>query len=129
MAVKKQVQTELFKFFLPVIVLVLLALIGVGISFLIWPGFSAAELSDRVAACGIGAAGLAALGVFAALGSYRSLGTPSVITAPGDARVAHERVVEQMLSNAKRYGFIIQMLLVMAACLGIAALIDLLFAG
>ncbi len=119
----------MFKFFRPVIVLVSLILIGVGISFLIWPGFSAAELSDRVAACGIGAAGLAALGVFAALGSYRSLGTPSVITAPGDARVAHERVVEQMLSNAKRYGFIIQMLLVMAVCLGIAALIDLLFAG
>lgn len=125
---KKQLRTEWLKFFLPVIVLVPLVLLGVGISFLIWPGFSAAELSDRIAACGIGAAGLAALGVFAALGSYRTLGTPSVLTAPGDARVAHERVAEQMLANAKRYGFIIQMLLVMAICLGLAALVDLLFA-
>lgn len=125
---RKQLRLEVFKFFLPVIVLVPLVLIGVGVSFLIWPGLSARAFSDRVSACGIGAAGLAALGVFAALGSYRSLGTPSVLTAPGDARVAHERVAEQMLANAKRYGFIFQMLLLMVACLGIGALIDLLFA-
>ncbi len=124
---KRQLGAEIFKFLLPVIVLVPLALVGVGASFLIWPEFSARAFSDRLSACGIGAAGLAALGVFAALGSYQSLGTPSVITAPGDARVAHERVAEQILVNAKRYGFIIQMLLVMAVCLGISALIDWVF--
>ncbi|MBN1936649.1 MAG: hypothetical protein JW934_18450 [Anaerolineae bacterium] len=124
---RTQLRSEISKFFMPIVILIPLVLVGVGISFLIWPGFSAREFSDRVSFCGIGAAVLAALGVFAALGSYRSLGTPSILTAPGDARVAHERVAEQMMANAKRYGFIFQMLLVMAVCLGIGALIDLVF--
>ena len=60
------------------------------------------------------------------LGSYSTLGTPSVLTASGDARIAHERVWEYIKTNSGRYMFSFRMFLVGFMCMGTSALIEVL---
>jgi hypothetical protein len=66
------------------------------------------------------------MAIWAALGSYSTLGTPNVLTAPGDARIAHWRIGEQIRMNAKRYGFTFRMAAVGIICIALSALIEIL---
>lgn len=111
---------------MPIVILIPLIVAGAAASFWLWGPFSWRVYSDRIFWGGIGAAVAGGLGTLASLGSYSTLGTPNVITAPADARVAHARVADHMRSNAGRYMFIVQMVITGAACIGISAAVEVL---
>jgi len=99
---------------------------GAALSFLVAGDFTFQAYSERLFWGGIGASLVGGFAVVAALGAYSTLGTPSVLTAPGDARIAHSRVGEYLQTNARRYGFTIRMILAGAICIGLSALVGLL---
>jgi hypothetical protein len=103
-----------------------IVVVGAALSFLVTGDFSFQAYSERLFWGGIGLSLLGGFAVVAALGAYRTLGTPSVLTAPGDARIAHARVGEYLQTNARRYGFTIRMILAGAICIGASALASLL---
>ena len=47
-----------------------------------------------------------------------------MITAAGDARVAHARIADHMQANAGRYLFILQMVITGGICIGISAALE-----
>jgi hypothetical protein len=99
---------------------------GAALSFLVAGDFTFQAYSERLFWGGIGASLVGGFAVVAALGAYSTLGTPSVLTAPGDARIAHSRVGEYLQTNARRYAFTIRMILAGAICIGLSALVGLL---
>lgn len=119
-------RVNLWKFFKPVVILVPIIMAGVGVSFLFWGEFSPRAYSDRLFWAGIGTMMVGGFVIWAALGSYRTLGTPSILTAPGDAPIAHERIREHMKMNAGRYTFILRMLLIGGICIAASALVEVL---
>jgi hypothetical protein len=96
---------------------------GAGLSFLVAGDFSWQAYSERLFWGGIAASLVGGFAVVAALGAYRTLGTPSVLTAPGDAPIAHSRVADYFQTNARRYVFTLRMILAGAICIGLSALV------
>jgi hypothetical protein len=103
-----------------------IVVVGAALSFLVAGDFTFKAYSERLFWGGIGASLVGGFAVVAALGAYRTLGTPTVLTAPGDAPIAHSRVGEYLQTNARRYMFTIRMILAGAICIGLSALVDVL---
>jgi hypothetical protein len=122
----ERVLVKIWRFFRPVLIIDLVLLIVVGVSFLFARPFSVRAYSDRLFWGGIVAILVGGIGVFASFGSYSTLGTPSVVTAPGDARIAHERIREHIRMNAGRYSFIGRMFTSGAICITISAILEIL---
>jgi hypothetical protein len=116
----------LWRFFRPVLIASGIVVVGAALSFFVAGEFSFQAYSERLFWGGIGLSLLGGFAVVAALGAYNTLGTPSVLTAPGDAQIAHSRVGEYLQTNARRYAFTIRMILAGAICIGLSALVGLL---
>ena len=117
---------SIWRFFKPVLIILALVLIGVGVSFAVAGEFSWLAYSARLFWGGIGAILVGGFAIVASLGSYSTLGTPSVLTAPSDARIAHERIGEQIKMNAGRYMLTFRMFAVGVPCIALSALVDVL---
>jgi hypothetical protein len=113
-------------FFRTVLIISAAIVLVTGGSFLVLGAFSFQEYSARLFWGGIGAIIFGGFAVVASLGSYSTLGTPNVLTAPGDARVAHERIGEQIRMNAGRYMFSFRMFAAGALCIALSALVEVL---
>ena len=111
---KREILLSAWRFIRFVLIVTLAILLGVAASYLIWGTFSFREYSTRLFWAGIGAVLVGAMAIWASLGSYSTLGTTNIFTAPGDAPIATQRIGEQIRMNAKRYGFTFRM-----ACVGI----------
>ena len=109
-----------------VLIACLVVCVGAAASFLVAGPFTLRTFSTRLFWGGIGAVVLGGLTVWSALGSYNTLGTPSVFTAGSDSRIATERIKDHLSANAKRYGFIIRMLATGLVCLCLSALLEIL---
>jgi len=116
----------LWRFLRPTLIASVIVVVGAGLSFLVAGEFSLQAYSDRLFWGGIGVGLLGGFAVVASLGAYSTLGTPSVLTAPADARIAHSRVGEYLETNARRYGFTIRMISAGVLCIGLSALVGLL---
>jgi len=125
----KPILAGIWRFLRPVLIIDVIVLLGVGLSFLFIDGFLARAYSDRLVYAGIGAILVGGLVVVASLGSYGTLGTPSILTALGDARIAHERIYEHLRTNAKRYTFIFRTFAVGLTCIAVSALVEVLSRG
>jgi hypothetical protein len=109
-----------------VLIVLVAILLGAAATYLIWGEFTFRDYSTRLFWGGMGAVIVGAIAIWASLGSYSSLGTTNILTAPGDAPIATQRIGEQMRMNAKRYGFTLKMTAVGILCMGISALIEML---
>jgi hypothetical protein len=109
-----------------VLIVLVAILLGAAATYLIWGEFTFRDYSTRLFWAGIGAVIVGAMAVWASLGSYSTLGTTNIFTAPGDAPIATQRIGEQMRMNAKRYGFTLKMAAVGILCMGISVLIEML---
>lgn len=116
----------LWRFLRPALIAVGIVVVGAALSFLVAGEFSFQAYSDRLFWGGIGVGMLGGFAVVASLGAYSTLGTPSVLTAPGDARIAHSRVAEYLETNSRRYGFTIRMIFAGVLCIGLSALVNVL---
>ncbi len=117
---------RVWRFFLPLLIIWVAIVALIALSFLFWGEFTFKAYSDRLFWGGIAAIVVGGFVVVSALGSYSTLGTPSVLTAPADARIAHERIWEYMKTNAGRYTFTFRMFIVGALCIGTSALVEVL---
>jgi hypothetical protein len=115
-----------WRFLKSVLIVVVVALLGTGGTFLIRGEFTWRAYSDRLFWVGIGVTVLGGFFIWSALGSYSTLGTPNVLTAPGDARIAHSRIKEHIAMNAKRYAVATPFLAAGALCMATSALIEIL---
>lgn len=115
-----------WRFLKPVLIIVMAALLITCGTFLVWGEWTMRAYGDRLFWASIGVIILGGIAVWSALGSYSTLGTPSIFTASGDARIAHERVKDHIETNAKRYGFILRTFAAGAICMATSALIEIL---
>ena len=118
--------SSVWRFFKPVLIILAVALLGTGGTFFAWGEFTLRAYSDRLFWASIGVILVGGFAVWSALGSYTTLGTPSVLTAPGDARIAHSRVKEHMAMNAKRYAVVLRFFVAGIICMGTSALMEVL---
>jgi hypothetical protein len=123
---KREILLGTWRFVRFVLILTLAIVAGVAASFLIWGGFTFREYSSRLFWGGMGAVIVGAAAVWASLGSYSTLGTTNILTAPGDAPIATERIGEQIRMNAKRYRFTFRMAAVGIVCIALSAAIEVL---
>jgi hypothetical protein len=123
---RKAVVAAIWRHLRPVLLVDLGLFLLVGGSFLLTGEFTLSAFSDRLFWAGIGAVIVGGFGVWASLGSYQTLGTPSVFTAAGDAPIAHARIAEYIRTNSKRYAFTFRMFAVGFVCMVLAALIEIL---
>ncbi|MBL7199808.1 MAG: hypothetical protein ISS56_06635 [Anaerolineae bacterium] len=123
---KEGVFAGIWKFLKPVLLVDLGLFLLVGGSFLLRGEFTFAAYSERLFWAGMAAVVVGGFGVWASLGSYSTLGTPSILTASGDAQIAHSRIAEHMQTNSKRYTFVFRMFATGLVCMVSAALIDML---
>jgi hypothetical protein len=123
---KPSVGMQAWRYLKPTLIIVAAALLITGGTFFFWGGFTWRTYSDRLFWAGIGAVVVGGIATWSALGSYSTLGTPNVLTAPGDARIAHSRVAEHIKMNAKRYTASIRWLAAGAICMVISALVEIL---
>lgn len=121
---QERVGKAVWRFFRMPLIVVLIIVVGTALSFLVAGPFTAVAYADRVFWGGIGAILIGGFAVIASLGAYSTLGTPSVLTAGADARIAHSRIGEYMRTNAGRYLFTIRMLIAGAVCIGLSALVQ-----
>ena len=116
----------IWRFFRTVLLIDLAFFVAVGVSFLFTGEFTAKAYSDRLFWAGL----LATLSGFpiilASLGSYTTLGTPNILTAPGDAPITHERIREHIRTNEGRYMLVVRMATVGVVCIVTSALIQVL---
>ena len=117
------------RFVKPVLIIVIIALLGAASTFLFWGDFTWRVYSDRLFWAGIGAIIIGGFAIWSALGSYTTLGTPNVLTAPGDARIAHARIKDHLATNAKRYGVVGRFIVAGLICMAASALIEVLTRG
>jgi hypothetical protein len=115
-----------WRFLRPVLIIVVVVLLGSGGSFLAWGEFTWRAYSDRLFWASIGVILVGGIAIWSALGSYSTLGTPNVLTAPGDARIAHSRVREHIATNAKRYAVVLRFFVAGAICMVTSAVIEVL---
>jgi hypothetical protein len=123
---EESVLERVWRFLMPVLIAVAIVFVVAGTSFLFWGEFSFPAYSGRLFWGGIAAILVGGFVVVASLGSYSTLGTPSVLTAPGDARVAHSRIVDHLRTNEKRYSFVFRMWAIGILCIAASALVDVL---
>jgi len=123
---KQEILIGVWRYFRLVLLITLAVVAAIAGSFLIWGPFTLRDYSTRLFWAGIGAVIVGGMAVWAALGSYSTLGTPNILTAPGDARIATWRIGEQLTMNAKRYGFTFRMAAVGIICIALSALIEIL---
>ena len=121
---EESVLLRIWRYMMPVLIAVAVVFVLAGASFLFWGEFSFPAYSDRLFWGGIAAILVGGFAVVASLGSYSTLGTPSVLTAPGDARVAHSRIVDHFRTNEKRYTFVFRMWAIGILCIAVSALVD-----
>jgi hypothetical protein len=115
-----------WRYFRFVLLITLAVVAAVAASFLIWGPFTFRDYSTRLFWAGIGAVIVGGMAIWAALGSYSTLGTPNVLTAPGDAPIATWRIGEHLKMNARRYGFTFRMAAVGIICMAVSTLIEIL---
>ena len=115
-----------WRFMMPVLIAVAVIVVGVAVSFVWWGPFSFRVYSDRLFWGGIGCMVVGGFVIVASLGSYRTLGTPSILTAGGDARIATERIRDYLKTNSGRYSFVFRALSAGALCIAVAALTEVL---
>lgn len=113
-----------WRFLKPVLIIIAIALLGSGGSFFVWGEFTWRAYSDRLFWASIGVIAIGGIAIWSALGSYSTLGTPNVLTASSDARIAHSRVKEHMAMNAKRYAFVLRFFAAGVICMAISALVE-----
>jgi hypothetical protein len=123
---KQEILLGIWRYLRFVLLTTLAILIATALSFLIWGPFTFPKYSERLFWAGIGAVIVGGMAIWAALGSYSTLGTPSILTAPGDAPIATWRIGEQLRMNARRYGFSFRMAAVGILCIALSALIEVL---
>ena len=123
---EQSVLKRIWRFLMPILIAVAVVFVGAGASFLFWGEFSFQAYSGRLFWGGIAAILCGGFVVIASLGSYSTLGTPNVLTAPGDARVAHSRIVDHFRTNEKRYSFVFRMWAIGILCIAASALVDVL---
>ena len=123
---KKGILSGLWRFVRFVVPVTLTIMIGVAATYLKWGPFTFRDYSTRLFWAGIGAVIVGAMAIWAAMGSYSTLGTTNIFTAGGDAPIATQRIAEQMKMNAKRYGFTFRMAVVGVLCMASSALIEIL---
>lgn len=120
------VLSRVWRFVRPLLIAIVAVLGLVALSFAVRGPFSLRAYSDRLFWAGIIVI-VSSLPVgIASLGSYSTSGTPSVMTAGPDARIAHARIAEYMRANAKRYLLVVRIAPVGIACVGLSALIEVL---
>ena len=117
---------DVWRFVRFVLIVTLAILLGCAASYLVRGEFTLRDFGTRLFWAGIGAVVVGGIAVWASLGSYSTLGTPSILTASGDARIATERIGEYMRMNAKRYKFTFRMAAVGILCMGASALLEIL---
>ena len=116
-----------WRFVWPLLVMWVVVVVLSTLSFLVLEGeFTWRIYSDRLFWGGIAVILVGSFAVISVLGSMNTMGTPSVITAPGDARVAHEKIGEYLRMNVGRYKFSIRMFIVGSLCIGTSALVEVL---
>lgn len=112
-----------------VIVLIIVAVVvaGTAASFLVIEGeFTLRAFGGRLFWGGIGTILCGGFFVFASWGSATTLGTPSVITAAGDSKVAHERIWDHIRTNDRRFTWVLRLLTAGALVIALSALIEVL---
>jgi hypothetical protein len=121
---KPGIVLQAWRFLRPTLIILAAALLITGSTFFVWDEFTWRTYSDRLFWAGIGSVVVGGMAIWSALGSYSTLGTPNVLTASGDARIAHSRVAEHIKMNAKRYTASIRWLAAGALCMLISALVE-----
>jgi hypothetical protein len=120
------IRVSAWRFLKPVLIIVAAALLGSGGSFFVSGEFTWRAYSDRLFWASIGVILLGGIAIWSALGSYSTLGTPNVLTAPGDARIAHSRVREHIETNAKRYAVVLRFFVAGAICMVTSVVLEIL---
>ena len=126
---KKGIGSQIWRFTWPVLVIVAVAALLAGLTFVFWDklgAFSTRAYSDRLFWAGIALIVVGGFVVVSSLGSYTTLGTPSVLTAGPDARNAQARIQDHFNVNSKRYGFVFRMFVSGLLCIAGSALIEIL---
>ena len=123
---KREILLGMWRYLRFVLLITLAIVLATALSFLIWGPFTFPEYSARLFWAGIGAVIVGGMAIWAALGSYSTLGTPNILTAPGDAPIATWRVGEQLRMNARRYGFTFRMAAVGIICIALSAFLEIL---
>jgi hypothetical protein len=121
--------SQIWRFFLTVLIVTAVAALLAGTTFLLLHRlgpFSLRAYSDRLFWAGITLIVLGGFAVVASLGSLKTVGTPSVLTAGADARNAQSRIQDHFNVNSKRTGFVMRMLLSGVLCIALSALIEVL---
>ena len=124
---KQGIGSQIWRFTWPVLVIVAVAALLAGLTFVVWDklgAFSTRAYGDRLFWAGITLIVVGGVAVVASLGSYSTLGTPSIFTAGADARNAQSRMQDNFSVNSKRYGFVFRMLVSGVLCIGIGALVE-----
>jgi len=118
---------KVWRYIWPLLVIWVAVVVLSALSFLVLKGeFTWPAYSNRLFWGGIVVVLVGGFAVVSVLGSLNTMGTPSVITAPGDARIAHEKIGEYLKTNSRRYGFSFRMFIVGALCIGTSALVEVL---
>ena len=118
---------KVWRYIWPLLIIWAAVVVLAALSFLVLKGeFTWSAYSNRLFWGGIAVVLVGGFAVVSVLGSLNTMGTPSVITAPGDARIAHEKIGEYLKTNSRRYGFSFRMFIVGALCIGTSALVEVL---
>ena len=124
---KRGILAQIWHFVWPILVIVTAAALLTGLTFVIWAklgAFSLRTFSDRFFWVGIALIALGGVSVMGSLGSYQTLGTPSIFTAGADARNAQSRIQDHFRVNAKRYGFVSRMCVSGVLAIVMSALVE-----
>jgi len=119
---------HIWRFIWPILVIVPVAALLAGATFVVWDklgAFSARAYSDRLFWTGIALIVVGGVAIIASLGSYNTLGTPSIFTAGADARNAQARIQDHFNVNYKRYSFVLRMFISGTLCITASALLEL----
>jgi hypothetical protein len=124
---RQEIGSHIWRFVWPVFVIVTVAALLAAATFVVWDqlgAFSARAYSDRLFWAGIALIVVGGFVVVSSLGSYTTLGTPSVLTAGPDARNAQARIQDHFDVNSKRYSFVFRMFASGLLCIAISALVE-----
>ena len=124
---KKGILAQIWRIVWPTLVIVAAAALLAAVSFFVWgksEGFSVRAYSERLFWAGIALIAAGGIVVVASIGSFSTLGTPSVLTAGADARNAQSRIQDHFRVNSKRYGFVLRTLPSGILCIAISALLE-----
>ena len=118
---------KVWRYIWPLLIIWAAVVVLAALSFLVLKGeFTWSAYSNRLFWGGIAVVLVGGFAVVSVLGSLNTMGISSVITAPGDARIAHEKIGEYLKTNSRRYGFSFRMFIVGALCIGTSALVEVL---